>query len=132
MFQEQLSKINARFREVNGGVVEKQRKLTKISEELESVKQEMEERGTVMTDGSECHTNMAETTLEHVNVICQRLSFSIPFSAPLINIKKALATLKEDVAHMNVQVGILQHDIIHSKLREKLLMQHKFHSQVYA
>lgn len=58
LLQEQLSKINARFREVNGGVVEKQRKLTKISEELDSVKQEMEERGTVMTDGSKFPNNI--------------------------------------------------------------------------
>lgn len=101
--QEQFSKISVRYRELNSGVIERQRKLTRISEELESLKQEMEERGTIMSDGT-----------------------------PLINIKKALVVLREDVANMNVQIGILQHDIIHSKLREKFLMQQKLHFQVYA
>lgn len=32
--------------------MERQRKLTRVSEELEALKQEVEERGTVMTDGS--------------------------------------------------------------------------------
>lgn len=41
-----------RYRELNSGVIERQRKLTRISEELESLKQEMEERGTIMSDGS--------------------------------------------------------------------------------
>lgn len=52
--------------------------------------------------------------------------------APLINIKKAFVSLKEDVANMNVQIGVLQHDILHSKLKEKLIIQQKLHSQVYA
>lgn len=45
--------MNIRYQEMNSGVIERQRKLTKISEELEALKQEMEERGTVMTDGCE-------------------------------------------------------------------------------
>ncbi len=52
-----LWKTNNRFRELNGGVIEKQRNLSKISEELDSLKQEIEERGTIMTDGSEYYQN---------------------------------------------------------------------------
>ena len=51
--QEQYSKVNNRYRELNSGVIERQRRLTRVTEELESVKQEMEERGTIMSDGSE-------------------------------------------------------------------------------
>lgn len=53
--QELYSKVNNRYRELNCGVIERQRKLAKISEELESIKKEMEERGTVMSDRSEFH-----------------------------------------------------------------------------
>ncbi|XP_065222804.1 intraflagellar transport protein 57 homolog [Planococcus citri] len=101
--RDEYFKVNAQFRDLNSGVMERQRKLTRVSEELEALKQEVEERGTVMTDGT-----------------------------PLINIKKALSILKEDVANMNVQIGVLQHDILHSKLQEKLLMLQKVQSQVYA
>jgi len=61
--QEQYSKVNNRYRELNSGVIERQRKLTRITEELESVKQEMEERGTIMSDGSERSLNIAFVSL---------------------------------------------------------------------
>lgn len=76
------------------------------------------------------HSHLALFTRRRSDLIS---SFVVSqFIAPLINIKKALVALREDVANMNVQIGILQHDILHSKLREKLLMQQKLHSQVYA
>lgn len=44
--------MSEQYREVSGGVTERSRKLALITEELESVKQEMDERGSSMTDGS--------------------------------------------------------------------------------
>ena len=44
--------MSEQYREVSGGVTERSRKLAQITEELESVKQEMDERGSSMTDGS--------------------------------------------------------------------------------
>jgi hypothetical protein len=44
--------VSEQYREVSGGVTERSRKLAQITEELESVKQEMDERGSSMTDGS--------------------------------------------------------------------------------
>lgn len=51
--QDELAKISEQYREVNGGVMERQRTLARLTDELETVKQEMEERGSSMTDGSE-------------------------------------------------------------------------------
>ena len=44
--------MSEQYHEVSGGVTERSRKLAQITEELESVKQEMDERGSSMTDGS--------------------------------------------------------------------------------
>lgn len=38
---------------MSGGVTERQKTLSRITDELEAVKQEMEERGSSMTDGCE-------------------------------------------------------------------------------
>lgn len=51
--QEELSKVKEKYRDVSGGVTERTRTLNKLTEELEQVKKEMDERGSSMTDGSE-------------------------------------------------------------------------------
>lgn len=50
--QDELSKIKEQYRDVSGGVTERTRIFNKLTEELEHVKKEMDERGSSMTDGS--------------------------------------------------------------------------------
>lgn len=50
--QDEYARISEQYREVSGGVTERSRVLAQVTEELESVKQEMDERGSSMTDGS--------------------------------------------------------------------------------
>jgi estrogen-related receptor beta like 1 len=50
--------MSERYHEVSGGVTERLRVLAQITEELESVKQEMDERGSSMTDGSKSTKNI--------------------------------------------------------------------------
>ncbi|KAG8225963.1 hypothetical protein J437_LFUL006192 [Ladona fulva] len=64
--------------------------LNQLTEELELVKQETEERGSSMTDGT-----------------------------PLINIKKALSQLKGEIAVQDVRIGIFEHSLLHARLRDK-------------
>lgn len=52
MLQDELSKIKEQYRAVSGGVTERTRIFNKLSEELEHVKKETDERGSSMTDGS--------------------------------------------------------------------------------
>lgn len=47
-----MSKVKEQYRDVSGGVTERTRVLSKLMEELEHVKREMDERGSSMTDGS--------------------------------------------------------------------------------
>ena len=61
---------------VSGGVVERSRLLANITDELDIIKNEMEERGSSMTDGS-----------------------------PLVNIRKSLARMKSEISGMDVRIG---------------------------
>ncbi|XP_066907698.1 intraflagellar transport protein 57 homolog [Halyomorpha halys] len=93
--QEELSFVNDKYREVNVGVVERQKTLNQISESLESVKQEMEERGATMSDGS-----------------------------PLVHIKKAIKDIKKEICEMDISIAVAEHSIVETKLREKSLQTH--------
>lgn len=50
--QEEISKYQDNYKNISGGVTERTRELAKLSDQLESIKQQMEERGNSMTDGS--------------------------------------------------------------------------------
>ena len=70
--------------------------LSQITEELEQVKQQMDERGTNMTD-----------------------------SGPLVRIKQALAKLHQESMEMDLQIGVLEHSLLQGKIREKLALEIK-------
>lgn len=52
MLQDQLSKIKDAYKSISEGVTERNRELSRLTDRLETVKQQMEERGSSMTDGS--------------------------------------------------------------------------------
>lgn len=56
--KDELARVSDQYQEVNGGVTERQRALALVTEELDAVKQEMEERGSSMTDGSKLRLNL--------------------------------------------------------------------------
>lgn len=43
--------------------------------------------------------------------------------APLINIKKAITTIRTDIMEMDVRIGVLQHGYFMSKVHEKSIIQ---------
>lgn len=88
--QDRLAETKERYKQGSTGVTERTRQLAEITEELEKVKQEMEERGNSMTDG-----------------------------APLVKVKQALTALKKDVQQMDIRVGVLEHCLMQAKLKEK-------------
>ncbi|NXF04059.1 IFT57 protein, partial [Smithornis capensis] len=73
----------------------------KITEVLEKVKQETEEKGSSMTDG-----------------------------APLVKIKQALTKLKQETIQMDIQIGVMEHTLLQSKLKEKSNMTRDMHATV--
>lgn len=50
--KDQLSKLKEHYKNVSTGVSDRNRELYKLTDKLESIKQQMEERGSSMTDGS--------------------------------------------------------------------------------
>ncbi|CAH6792397.1 Ift57 [Phodopus roborovskii] len=99
--QAQLSEARERYQEGNGGVTERTRVLSEVTEELEKVKQEMEEKGSSMTDGT-----------------------------PLVKIKQSLTKLKQETVQMDIRIGVVEHTLLQSKLKEKCNMTRDMHAAV--
>ncbi|ERE76094.1 putative intraflagellar transport protein 57 like protein, partial [Cricetulus griseus] len=99
--QAQLSEARERYQQGNGGVTERTRVLSEVTEELEKVKQEMEEKGSSMTDGT-----------------------------PLVKIKQSLTKLKQETVQMDIRIGVVEHTLLQSKLKEKCNMTRDMHAAV--
>ncbi|CAG9832260.1 unnamed protein product [Diabrotica balteata] len=95
--QDQLSKLKDTYKNVSTGVAERNRELHKLTEKLETVKQQMEERGSSMTDGT-----------------------------PLVNIKKSVAKVKSEIIDMDVRIGVLECVLLQTKLREEKQIENEF------
>merc|ERR1712083_405918 len=101
MGSQQLAQTREHYKSVSGGVTERSRLLAQITDDLDAVKSEMEERGTSMTDGS-----------------------------PLVNLRKALARVKSEVTAMDVRIGVVEHTLLQAKLKDKSNMQRDLHAAV--
>ncbi|ERL85516.1 hypothetical protein D910_02935 [Dendroctonus ponderosae] len=95
--QDQLSKIKEKYRSISTGVAERNRELSNVNSRVESIKQQMEERGSSMTDGT-----------------------------PLVNIKKSIAKIKSEIADMDVRIGVLECLLHQIKIREEKQMETAF------
>ncbi|MBN3321848.1 IFT57 protein, partial [Atractosteus spatula] len=97
--QSQLSEAKERYQQGSGGVTGRTRVLAEITEELEKVKQEMEEKGSSMSDG-----------------------------APVVKIKQSLTKLKQEVVQMDIRIGVVEHTLLQAKLKEKSNMTRDMHA----
>ena len=76
--QNRLAEVKEKYSQGSGGVTNLARELAQITEELERVKGEMDQRGTSMTD-----------------------------AAPLVKIKQALTRLKAESTQMDIRIGVV-------------------------
>lgn len=97
--QDQLSETKERYRQASGGVTERSRMLADVTEELERVKMEMEDRGSSMTDG-----------------------------APLVKIKQAIQNLRKENVQMEIRIGVVEHVLLQAKLKDKTSQNKEVHS----
>ncbi|CAH1796466.1 unnamed protein product [Owenia fusiformis] len=88
--QDQLAEAKERYRQASGGVTERTRTLAELTDELDQVKMQMEERGTSMTDGT-----------------------------PLVKIKQALQNLKKEITQMEIRMGVVEHVLLQARLKSK-------------
>jgi intraflagellar transport protein 57 len=92
-YQGRLSEIKETYRSRSTGISQRTQTLSQITNECNRIKEEMEDAGKGMTDGS-----------------------------PLIKIKKAMESINTDMANMDVRIGVLEHILLQSKLRHKDLI----------
>ncbi|XP_059139479.1 intraflagellar transport protein 57 homolog [Physella acuta] len=97
--QDALAETKEKYRQASGGVTERSRTLAEITEELEKIKQEMDEKGTSMTDGS-----------------------------ILAKIKQAILTIKKECTQMDIRAGVVEHILLQAKLKDKTLQNKQIHS----
>ncbi|KAG5674615.1 hypothetical protein PVAND_004569 [Polypedilum vanderplanki] len=86
----EMSKIANEIKENEQTKAEMDETISKLTNELENVKIQMEQRGNSMTDGS-----------------------------PLINIKKAVIRLKEEISELDIKIGVMQHTLTNDIIRRK-------------
>ncbi|NXX46648.1 IFT57 protein, partial [Tricholaema leucomelas] len=48
--------------------------------------------------------------------------------APLVKIKQALTKLKQETVQMDIQIGVIEHTLLQSKLKEKSNMTRDMHA----
>ncbi|KAI8923781.1 intra-flagellar transport protein 57 [Entophlyctis helioformis] len=96
MLQDQTSDLKQKYGVASSNVTELTNDLSRISEELDSVKasgltcSRMDDLGSGMTD-----------------------------SKPLVAIKQGLARLKTEIKQMDLRIGVIQHTLLHAKLKNK-------------
>jgi len=104
----------------------------KISEELEKVKQEMEEKGSSMSDGGKPHAQQTIFPSTDGAVCLCKLEFMLVRvfcdAAPVVKIRQSLTKLKQEIEQMDVRMGVVEHTLLQSKLREKNNMTRDMHA----
>lgn len=101
VLKNQLLTLKENYENVSSGVAFRNKELNKLSEKLDKVKQQMEERGSSMTDGT-----------------------------PLVNIKKNIAKVKADITDMDVRIGVLNCVLIQTKIRNKKEIEDQYNQDV--
>merc|ERR1719265_2244807 len=88
--QEELQRITQQYNELNEVVMNLQNDQKSVTEDLETVKGEMEERSTTVTD-----------------------------TAPVVKLKDAFKQLRQDTRQLEVRIGVVSHTLMQGKLRQR-------------
>lgn len=100
------------------GIDERNRKLNNLNDEIQQIKNELDERSLNMTDGSKIVSLISSflkmTEFEKV----------VLFPAPLVNLKKVLVRIKGELSLMDVRIGVASHILLQSRLKQSTALQH--------
>jgi len=88
--QEELNTVQTQYTELNEVVMNLQIELKNVVEELDVVKNDMEERSSTVTD-----------------------------TAPIVKMKDAFKKLKKDTLQLEVRIGVVSHTLMQAKLRQR-------------
>jgi len=85
----QLTEIKAKYKKASSGIAERSHNLMQLTEELDRLKIEMEQRGSLLSN-----------------------------TEPLKSIKTSIQQIKSETMQMDMRIGVLQNILLHSKLIE--------------
>eukprot|EP00756_Hemistasia_phaeocysticola_P037232 Hpha_TRINITY_DN16685_c5_g1::TRINITY_DN16685_c5_g1_i1::g.179027::m.179027/K04638/IFT57, HIPPI, ESRRBL1; intraflagellar transport protein 57 len=74
--------------------------------------------GQVLVQQQSARLNQLTEDLEHVKSEIQEREEQMTDSKPLINIKRALEDLKGEIKHMELRIGVLQHTVLHQTIAQ--------------
>ncbi|VDN00845.1 unnamed protein product [Thelazia callipaeda] len=88
--KDNLAEANEKYKTIGTGIAERTAKLQRVCDELEQVKQQIEETSSRNNDG-----------------------------APMLRLKQALQKMESEIVKMNVQISVMQQSILQSQLKNR-------------
>nr|SVE79018.1 EOG090X0ADS [Daphnia lumholtzi] len=93
--QEQLKQVEEKYSKFSVGIEERNHKLNQLNDEIQCIKNELDERSLNMTDGT-----------------------------PLVNLKKVLIRIKGELTLMDVRIGVASHILLQARMKQSTALQH--------
>lgn len=117
----ELSNIQSTIKEIEVDKENLTKELNDVINENDVIKVQMEQKGASMSDGSKTLYLIENFFLKEKHKSFKIVFFNFSIIGPVINIKKAIAKLKEDITQMNLEIGLLTHIIDQDTLRQASL-----------
>uniref|UniRef100_A0A915CE95 Intraflagellar transport protein 57 homolog n=1 Tax=Parascaris univalens TaxID=6257 RepID=A0A915CE95_PARUN len=90
--RDKMAESKEKYKEASGGIMERTQTLQRVSDEIEQIKEQIDEQGQRNSDG-----------------------------APMVRIKQALMKLESDITTMDVQIGVIEQSLLQSTTVVKFL-----------
>uniref|UniRef100_A0A9J2PB62 Intraflagellar transport protein 57 homolog n=1 Tax=Ascaris lumbricoides TaxID=6252 RepID=A0A9J2PB62_ASCLU len=94
--RDKMAESKEKYKEASGGIMERTQTLQRVSDEIEQIKEQIDEQGQRNSDGGEL------------------------FCAPMVRIKQALVKLESDITTMDVQIGVIEQSLLQSQLKDRI------------
>uniref|UniRef100_A0A915CDG5 Intraflagellar transport protein 57 homolog n=2 Tax=Parascaris univalens TaxID=6257 RepID=A0A915CDG5_PARUN len=89
--RDKMAESKEKYKEASGGIMERTQTLQRVSDEIEQIKEQIDEQGQRNSDG-----------------------------APMVRIKQALMKLESDITTMDVQIGVIEQSLLQSQLKDRI------------
>ncbi|OZC12828.1 hypothetical protein X798_00462 [Onchocerca flexuosa] len=88
--KERITEAKEKYKEISGGISERTQKLQHVSDEVEQIKQQIDERSLRNSDG-----------------------------APMLRLKQALQKMESEILIMNVQISVIEQSLLQSQFNSR-------------
>ncbi|KAK6106554.1 Intra-flagellar transport protein 57 family protein [Brugia pahangi] len=88
--KERMTEVEEKYKEISSGILERTQKLQRVNDELEQIKQQIDEKSLRNSDG-----------------------------APMLKLKQALQKMESEILTMNVQISVMEQSLLQSQLKNR-------------